>query len=146
MLYTRLTRRLRALRLSRFSDYIALLRSDVGGEREVFINTVTTNLTYFFREEHHFDYLQAKVLPVLQQKDSLTPLRIWSAGCSSGEEPYSIAIALSESDVPRSRTYRLLCTDLNTEMVSQAMNGLYRQEGARGLSSCLLYTSPSPRD
>ncbi|MFK7915974.1 MAG: protein-glutamate O-methyltransferase CheR [Pseudomonadales bacterium] len=134
MLYTRLTRRLREHRLSSFADYIDLLRNDRGEEREIFINTVTTNLTYFFREEHHFEFLRSEVLPALERRGMRSPVRIWSAGCSSGEEPYSIAMTLSEAGFNDAQGYRLLCTDLNTDMVYRTMQGEFRADSVRGLN------------
>ena len=112
LVYSRLSRRLRALDLSTFKayrDHIAV------NEREIenFINSISTNHTKFFRESHHFDFLAETVLAEARlQKASPKRLRIWSAGCSSGEEPYSIAVVLKK-EIPDIEQYdvRMLATD-----------------------------------
>lgn len=130
LVYSRLTRRLRHLRLRNFRDYIALLDHAEGSELEEFINAITTNLTSFFRESHHFDYLINSVLPEIQKRNAPSRrLRIWSAGCSTGEEPYSLAIALQES-MSRFRGWsvRVLASDLDSRVVSHASVGDYAEE------------------
>jgi len=98
MVYGRLSRRLRQLKLDSFSKYIEIASKDDSEERGSFINAITTNLTSFFREDHHFEYLKKTVMPELLKRNVRNrKIRIWSAGCSTGEEPYSIAIALYES-------------------------------------------------
>ena len=100
MVYSRLARRLRILDLSDFKDYCRLLEEDAEGELNAFINAITTNLTSFFREPHHFAYLQNTVVPELLRKNAASRrIRIWSAGCSTGEEAYSIALAMAEIPV-----------------------------------------------
>ncbi|MFK8031508.1 MAG: protein-glutamate O-methyltransferase CheR [Gammaproteobacteria bacterium] len=134
MIYTRFIRRLRALRLTTFSEYLALLQNDKCAEYETFINTVTTNLTYFFREPHHFEYLSEIVIPeVYRQHRGASPVRFWSAGCSSGEEPHSIAIMLAESAKVGGIDYRLLCTDIDSEMVKRTASGDFTADHTRGL-------------
>lgn len=136
MFYARLTRRLRALRLTTFDEYLALLRSGNPEEIEAFTNVVTTNLTYFFREPHHFEYLRDNVVPALIPPGKIAePIRVWSAGCSSGEEPYSIVMAMLENPSCKPGSFRVLCTDLNTEMIQDTKNGEYREDSVRGLSS-----------
>ncbi|WP_417688312.1 CheR family methyltransferase [Roseibium sp.] len=136
MVYSRLARRLRALKLSSFEDYCALLESEgAADEMGMFINAITTNLTRFFREPHHFEHL-AEVMPrKFQNAPTATRIRIWSAGCSSGEEPYSIAMTMAEC-LPRLAAYdfRILATDLDTSMVAHAARGVYRMSDADGLS------------
>jgi chemotaxis protein methyltransferase CheR len=130
LVYSRLTRRLRQLRLATFRDYIALLEGDAAPELEEFTNAITTNLTSFFREKHHFDYLNESVFPELQKRNAVSRrLRIWSAGCSTGEEPYSLAITLQES-MARFRGWdvRILATDLDSRVVSFANAGDYSPE------------------
>ena len=92
---SRLSRRLREKGLKTFGDYIALIRRDAD-ERRQMIDLLTTNHTHFFREPHHFDHFRETVLPVLKRKQG--PVRIWSAGCSSGEEVYTIAMCLLGPD------------------------------------------------
>lgn len=146
MVYSRLARRLRELRLSTFSDYCALLRSDGGTvEMGFLINALTTNLTKFFREAHHFDHLVQTAMPEFEAKAAKTGekrLRVWSAGCSSGEEPYSIAIALRQG-FPRLGSWdaRILATDLDTSMVAKAREGVYGREAIADLPANTLARS-----
>ena len=128
MAYSRLARRLRALGLSRFSEYRSGL--EAGDEREVAacVNALTTNLTMFFREEHHFTHLRDEML-ARKEKDRSRRLRIWSAGCSTGEEPYSIAIVL-ESWL-RGKTgwdAKILATDLDTNVLEKGKAGVYSEK------------------
>jgi chemotaxis protein methyltransferase CheR len=133
LVYSRLRRRLRALRLSSFAEYRAMLAGAPGAEERVrMINAITTNLTGFFREPHHFDHLAQRMIPALPA--GWQRLRIWSAGCSSGEEPYSIAMTLrrhlpevDEKDV------RILATDIDTDMVAAGAAGRYAMERAAAI-------------
>ena len=134
MITTRFARRLRALDLPDFRSYLELLASPAHPERGMFFDTVTTNLTYFFREPHHFEALTARVLPAIERRSGGRPVRIWSAGCSHGQEPYSIAIAALESRVPLGRSVRVLCTDIHSRAVGQAREGIYSGEELRGLA------------
>ncbi len=130
LVYSRLVRRLRRLSLPSFADYIELLGRGEPVELEEFTNAITTNLTSFFRESHHFDFLVKTVLPALEKRNAATRrLRIWSAGCSTGEEPYSIAIALQE-EMARFRGWdiRILATDLDSNVVAHAQAGEYKVE------------------
>lgn len=125
----RLGRRLRILGLSDFRQYCNLLESDDGGaERRMLINAVTTNHTSFFREEHHFDYLARTVLPAIVQsrKSGAGRLRIWSAGCSTGEEPYTLAMTLLQHQALLAGwDVKILATDLDTNVVRHASEGVY---------------------
>lgn len=136
LVYSRLSRRLRKLGLKGFGEYCDVLDSVDETELTEFINAITTNLTSFFREVHHFDYLAENILPDLlaRRKDSRI-LRIWSAGCSTGEEPYSIAITLRES-IPRIEDWdvRILATDLDSNVVARGKQGIYTLERIQGLS------------
>lgn len=136
MIVNRFSRRLDALGLSCFEEYLQLV-SDAGHpEMREFIDTVTTNLTYFFREPHHFDVLASMVLPQLASRINMpTPIRIWSAGCSSGAEPYSLAIIARETTATRDRPLRILCTDIDSKMVESTRLGSYRKDQLRGLSA-----------
>jgi len=134
MVYSRLARRLRQLRLSEFSDYLEIIKS--GDENEIleFTNAITTNLTSFFREKHHFEFLRSKVLPHLKLTKKDRRIRIWSAGCSSGEEPYSIAMTVRDVFPSLSGwDIKILATDLDTNMVQHASDGVYTQERVAGL-------------
>lgn len=122
MVYARLARRLRELDLNSFADYCALLKSPDGtAEHGVLINALTTNLTKFFREGHHFEHFARTVLPAVGART-----RVWSAGCSSGEEPYSIALTARATlaDIDR-RDFKVLATDLDTNMVARGRSGRY---------------------
>ena len=146
MVYSRLARRLRQLQLSNFEEYCRLLEEDQNGEEMgLFINAITTNLTRFFREPHHFDHLAEQLKDRFQAAPPRTRVRIWSAGCSSGEEPYSIAMTAADC-LPRlhSLDFRILATDLDTSMVAHGAKGEYPLRGTDGLSKAQLakYTLP----
>ncbi|TPG42337.1 protein-glutamate O-methyltransferase CheR [Roseomonas nepalensis] len=125
LVYGRLRRRLRALGLASFAAYCDRLDGPDGADERVhLVNAITTNLTGFFREAHHFEYLATELLPGLPRAGRR--LRVWSAGCSSGEEPYSIAMTMA-SAMPDLAEWdaRVLATDIDTEMVAQAAAGIY---------------------
>ena len=130
MVYGRLVRRLRALELESFEAYCRFV-DGADGENELLamVNAITTNLTRFFREDHHFNHLAREVLPAISARQSENPqprLRIWSAGCSSGEEPYSIAMTVLDTIGDLGRwDARVLATDLDTEMVRRGSEGRY---------------------
>jgi len=128
-IHGRLGRRLRILGLADFTEYCSLLESPDGEtERHNLINAVTTNHTNFFREPHHFDYLTKTILPTLAESQGTGPgrLRIWSAGCSTGEEPYTIAMTLRGHQPSLSRwDVKILATDLDTNVVAHAAAGVY---------------------
>lgn len=124
LVYSRLARRLRALKLDSFSAYCSVLEHDDGSELEHFVNALTTNLTSFFREPKHFEYLARTLLPALRREPVEQPLRIWSAGCSTGEEPYSLAMTLDE-ERPGKRDARILATDLDSSVIARARTGIY---------------------
>ena len=130
LIYSRLSRRLRALGMTSFRSYREYLNSP-DGEQEIesFINSISTNLTKFFRESHHFDHLRDRVAQPFSQATSGKSgqrLRIWSAGCSTGEEPYTIAAVLRRAvpDVER-HDVRILATDIDTEVLSKGASGEY---------------------
>lgn len=140
MIYSRLSRRLRSLNLRDFRDYCLIVEEDIDGELNSFINAITTNLTSFFREPHHFDYLKDVVVPGLLEKNASTRrIRVWSAGCSTGEEPYSIAMTMAEALPPESGwDWRILATDIDTEVLAKAEQGIYPQERAAAFGQSLL--------
>lgn len=134
MVYSRLSRRLRSLDLKTFDPYCDILKCRDHPELGDFINAITTNLTSFFRENHHFEYLKNTVLPELirkHQKDKR--IRIWSAGCSVGEEPYSIAMVVREKVHP-SWDVKLLATDLDTNVVAHGKAGVYESDRIESVS------------
>jgi chemotaxis protein methyltransferase CheR len=126
MVYARLVRRLRALKLTSFAEYCDLMQG-AGGDDEIgnLVNAITTNLTSFFREKHHFDHLEKEVLAPLAAQKSRR-LRIWSAGCSAGMEPYSIAMTMKGAIKDISLwDARILATDIDTNMLNTAAAGEY---------------------
>jgi len=136
LIHGRLGRRLRALGLADFGQYCRLLETDRGDqERANLINAVTTNHTSFFREKHHFDYLTKVVLPKLVESNAAARrIRIWSAGCSSGEEPYTIAMTLRGHHPPLTGwNVKILATDLDTNVVSHAATGVYAEDRIEGI-------------
>ena len=119
MVYSRVGRRVRQHGMVRFHDYLAKLEQESGGpEWEAFTNALTTNLTAFFRESHHFPLLADLV------RDRRGPIRIWSAGASTGEEPYSIVMALTEV-LGDKADFQVLATDIDTEALDRARRGIY---------------------
>ena len=135
LVYGRLTRRLRALQLRSFAEYRDRLNRD-GQEVAELCNAITTNLTSFFREPHHFQYLREHILaPLAAHRRGGRRLRIWSAGCSTGEEPYSIAMTVLETlPEPERWDVRILATDLDSEVLERARRGVYPAERTASLS------------
>ena len=136
MVYGRLARRMRALRLSDFSDYCPLISDPSSQETGLFINALTTNLTAFFRESHHFDFLANTVCKeYLQRTTGERKIRAWSAACSTGEEPYSMALVLRENIDCRHWDCKVLATDLDSKVLQHAKQGIYDNERLKDLSS-----------
>lgn len=134
MVYSRLARRLRALELKNFGQYCRLLDDNPQDEIPTLVNAITTNLTSFFREPHHFAHLQKDVIPeILAQNASSRRIRIWSAGCSTGEEAYSIALALREVTTIDAWDCRILATDIDTDVLARAEKGIYPLERVAGI-------------
>jgi chemotaxis protein methyltransferase CheR len=128
LVYGRLSRRLRALELTTFRDYREYLATHEG-ELQSFINSLSTNHTKFFRESHHFDHLRSQLAAPFSHSGNRTGsrrLRIWSAGCSSGEEPHTIAVVLKREihDIER-HDVRVLATDIDTDVLAKAARGVY---------------------
>lgn len=129
MVYARLTRRLRALRLSSFDDYLRFLELEPA-EWEHCTNALTTNVTSFFREPHHFEVLAAHARSTANDAE---PFRVWSAGCSSGEEPYTIAITLAET-MPQAQ-FEVVASDIDTQVLAHAHEGIYPMGSVAALSA-----------
>jgi chemotaxis protein methyltransferase CheR len=133
LVYSRLAKRLRALGLESFRDYCAILTEDGGraaDERQQMLAALTTNVTRFFREPHHFDHLKAKVLPTLLDAAKRGGrVRLWSAACSTGPEPYSMALTVL-SLMPEAAQYdvRILATDIDPNVVAEGKRGVYRAD------------------
>lgn len=137
MVYRRLMRRTRDLKLTSFKAYCHLLQQNNEGELTSFINAITTNLTSFFREMHHFEHLTKQFLPEhIQLYAHTRKLRIWSAACSTGEEPYSLAITLLQfmPVLINNWDVKILATDLDTDVLDSARGGVYQTESIKDLS------------
>lgn len=131
MLSARLIKRLRQLNISSFSDYFDYVKSPYGQQHELFrmIDVVSTNKTDFFREPKHFDFLTSHVLPELVNRlyeRTSRKLYLWSAGCSSGEEPYTLAMVLEDFfSRHKELDYSILATDISSRVLSTAKQGIY---------------------
>lgn len=128
LVYSRLANRLRTLHMRTFRQYCAFVASEAGAaERRLMVEALTTNVTRFFREKHHFEHLREKVLPgLIEDARRGGRVRLWSAGCSSGEEPYSIGLTLLEAMPDAARfDIRILATDIDTQVLARGRAGLY---------------------
>ena len=138
MVYRRLMRRTRELKIPSFGEYCSLLQSGCDNELPKFINSITTNLTSFFREKHHFEFLKNQFLPEhINQFANQKRLRIWSAACSTGEEPYSLAITLMENmgSIMSSWDAKILATDLDTDVLQHGKKGIYTAERIKDIDA-----------
>ncbi|WP_044871678.1 CheR family methyltransferase [Pseudomonas sp. LFM046] len=133
MVYSRLARRLRQLNLPSFASYLAFLDQHPE-EWQPFINALTTNITAFFRERHHFDQL---VSLARESQRRGRPLRFWSAASSTGEEPYSMAIALHQALGEQARQVQIIASDIDTGVLATAGNGVYPLERIAQLEPAL---------
>lgn len=127
MVYSRLSRRLRDTGHSSFKEYLSWLESADGPEWQEFVNALTTNLTSFFREHHHFEIFS----DFLKSRTSSAGCRVWCSAASTGEEPYSIAMTASE--VLGKSKFSLQASDIDSKVLATAAQGVYRQEGLKGV-------------
>jgi chemotaxis protein methyltransferase CheR len=137
LVYGRLARRLRKLKLTSFAEYCRLVESAESEELQELTNAITTNLTAFFRENHHFEQLGVETLPqIASRRSAMRRVRLWSAGCSTGEEPYSMAIVLREG-LARLPNWdiKLLATDIDSKVVATAAEGVYAADRFKGVSA-----------
>ncbi len=128
LVQSRINRRLRQLKINSFSEYTSFVESEEGRtERRKMISSLTTNISNFFRESHHFDILRNQVLPgLLSQARNGGRVRIWSAGCSTGQEPYSIAMTLLDlAPDAANLDIRILATDIDPNVIATAQQGYY---------------------
>ena len=132
MVYSRLSRRLRETGHTSFHDYLGWLEGSDGPEWQEFINALTTNLTAFFREQHHFE-----VLTQLLRTRPNGPWNIWCSAASTGEEPYSIVMTALEALAPRA-PFKRAASDIDSNVLAKAARGVYRQDGLKGLSQSQL--------
>lgn len=143
---SRLSKRLRALGLPSFGRYHDYLIAETGqAELEHFVNAITTNKTDFYRENWHFEFLEQEIVPALKARAARTGerrIRIWSAGCSSGEEPYTIAITLREAIENLSAwDVRILASDIDTEVLARSAKATYPEERVAEIPRPLLERS-----
>ncbi|MEQ8305081.1 MAG: protein-glutamate O-methyltransferase [Hoeflea sp.] len=131
LVYSRLSKRLRQIGLRSFKEYCALVGSSEGAdERREMLSFLTTNFTRFFRENHHFEHLRTEVLPgLIARAKSGGRVRIWSAACSDGQEPYSIALTVLGA-LPNAATmdFRILATDIDPKIIAKAKAGVYEAQ------------------
>jgi chemotaxis protein methyltransferase CheR len=132
LLVARLSKRLRALGLANFRDYYQKVsEAPDGDEFTQMLDCISTNKTDFFREPQHFEFLRDRILPTL---DSLKRIRIWSSACSSGEEPYTIAMTVRDGvATPLQWDAKILASDLSTRVLAHAASGVYEEERVREL-------------
>jgi chemotaxis protein methyltransferase CheR len=137
LVYGRLARRLRKLNMNSFAEYCRMVEEPDSGELQELTNAITTNLTSFFREDYHFKQLADEALPYIESKRAGTRrIRLWSAGCSTGEEPYSLAMVLREALAHLSDwDIKLLATDIDSKVVATAAEGVYAAERFKGVSN-----------
>jgi len=141
LVYSRLAKRLRVLQLTKFDEYCDLVsHPDAHEERQAMIAALTTNVTAFFREPHHFEHLKTAILPIaIEELKRGGRVRFWSAACSSGQEPYSIALTiLSMLPDAASRDIKVLATDIDHNMVAKGAAGVYDANLLGGIQPALL--------
>ena len=142
LLQARLNKRLRVTGISSYKEYYEYITSGANsGEFVNFLDSISTNLTFFFRENQHFDFMSKVALPKLieeKRKERSTKIRIWSAGCSTGEEPYSLAMCvLSQLPDNTKWDFRILATDISTRVLETASQGVYSEEKVQKVPSAL---------
>jgi chemotaxis protein methyltransferase CheR len=137
LVISRLSKILRALEIPSFDAYVDFLeRSGSAEDSQDFVNALTTNLTRFYREDHHFEHLRSHVGALIAEKPRGARLRIWSAGCSTGQEPYTIGMDLLGAFPELKRwDFKILATDIDTAVIAKAARGVYPENELSGLSS-----------
>lgn len=139
MVQSRLANRLKVLGMNNYDDYLKFTFSNTAqGSEEIalMINAITTNLTVFFRENSHFEYLSNVVLPELAQQN-LKKVELWSAGCSSGQEPYTLSIVMQEfirQNQNSINDYSILATDISSKVLDKAIDAVYPMNEVENLS------------
>ena len=130
----RLSKRIRHYRLNSYDEYFQLVnRPDQLTERQMMVDLLTTNETYFFREPKHFDYLKQKVLPAIKQR----PVKVWSAACSTGAEPYTLAMVLEDA-VGRGN-WEIFATDISSRVLEVARKGVYPMDATKNIPKHYLH-------
>ena len=133
MVYSRLARRLRANNISSFSDYLHIVETNGAPEREAFVNALTTNVTAFFREAHHFPVLAEHIRGIKRH-----PINIWCNAASTGEEPYTIAMTMVDLFDSLTPPVRIIATDIDTNALKKASDGIYSLEQVKKLPKDIL--------
>ena len=137
LVISRLSKIVRALGLPSFDAYVDYLeRGGSASDGQDFVNALTTNLTRFYREDHHFEHLRSHVGALLAERPRGSRLRIWSAGCSTGQEPYTIGMDLLGAFPELKRwDFKILATDIDTAVIAKAARGIYAENELNGLSA-----------
>jgi chemotaxis protein methyltransferase CheR len=139
LITARLQKRLRLLGLSSYHEYLERLQKDTSGDEMVaFLDAIATNHTSFYREEQHFAYLRDQVLPPLLARPGHREVRVWSAACSSGEEPYTLAITLADALPDGADGVHVFASDLSTKALATARGGVYKLDRVRGIPTDVL--------
>jgi chemotaxis protein methyltransferase CheR len=137
LVISRLSKIVRSLGLASFDAYVDYLEhGGSAADGQDFVNALTTNLTRFYREDHHFEHLRSYVGGLIASKPRSTRLRIWSAGCSTGQEPYTIGLDLLAAFPELKRwDFKILATDIDTAVIAKAAGGIYPENELSGLSA-----------
>ncbi|MEI6669811.1 MAG: protein-glutamate O-methyltransferase CheR [Acidobacteriota bacterium] len=134
LITARLQKRLRTLGLTSFGLYLDLLERDgTGGEMTAFLDALATNHTSFFREPQHFELLRSRVIPELMARPGHPAIDIWSAACSTGEEPYTLAMTLAEALPSGAEGFRMLASDLSTKALTAARSATYKMDRVKDM-------------
>ncbi len=132
LIYNRIQRRIKELKLENFTEYLDLVETRNEPEWSRFISSITTNYTYFYREPKHFEFLKNTIIPEYIANDKKKSIKVWSAASSSGEEVYSIAMTFADLMDPK--RVKILATDIDEEMLRATHKGIYKKNMLRGLS------------
>lgn len=135
MYYARIAKRVRTLGVGDFAGYCKYLKNNHAKEFTNFINSITTNLTSFFRENYHFEFMVSDLIPEFKNKYATNKsLRVWCTAASTGEEPYSIAMTLAENFDLKAWDIKFLATDIDSDVLATARNGVYEEQRIANLS------------
>lgn len=137
MIQSRLSKRLKQIGCPSYGQYIKMANLNAE-ERSIMFNLITTNVTKFFRENHHFEFIRDFIPKYLVRANRNKVVKVWSAGCSTGQEPYSIAITLNELFKQHDGDYRIVASDINTDVLRHAAGGIYRWEEVEDIPYDLL--------
>jgi chemotaxis protein methyltransferase CheR len=148
LVVSRLSKIVRSLGLSGFDAYVDYLeRNGSAEDGQNFVNALTTNLTRFYREDHHFEHLRSYIGALMAERPRGQRLRIWSAGCSTGQEPYTIGMDLLAAFPELGRwDFKILATDIDTAVIAKAAGGIYPESELSGLSAERMRPFEKPGD